>query len=73
MEKIKIGKDLYKRIQSITYTDYGMEYGEVDVDALLDMLDELVGVVEYQQKEIRRLDSEVRCGHKVKSLEEYYM
>lgn len=73
MEKIKIGKDLYKRIQSITYTDYGMEYGEVDVDSVYDMLDELVEIVEYQRKEIRRLESENICGYKPSSLDEYYM
>lgn len=57
---IKIDEDLYKKIQSITMTDYNLEGGMLPVDSIEPMLEDLLCEIHNQEERYEDLEQDLR-------------
>lgn len=68
---IKIDEDLYKKIQSITMTDYNLEGGMLPVESIEPMLEDLICEIHNQEERYEDLERDLEDNYIHRPMSDY--
>lgn len=68
---LKIEEDLYKKIQSITMTDYNQEGGMIPAENIETMLEDLLCEISGLEEKIQDMQQDIEENYEIKKFDPY--